>query len=263
MDTTTAAEKAKVSVRTIQRWCQRGIITAAKTAGRWVIESASLLRKITPKRSTMTRIEKHATDLGWTRTTQHRLHYRRRGFTHKVDYSHRGDAEFHAAVLEGTPETYDVARLSHPAQSLHNGYYWKLTSHDSSDSKPLDFRIDVDSPFSDSSEWQPVADRMIHAALQHAEGAPERRAQKSEGDAIASAESTVRQARQQQLAEREREAGPLATPRQVDYILTLLSERQRSGEGGGFYSGPTDRAGIEMMSRREASLYITSLKGDY
>ena len=33
--------------------------------------------------------------------------------------------------------------------------------------------------------------------------------------------------------------------------------------GGGFFSGPTDRAGIEELSKREASMYITSLKGDY
>jgi len=55
----------------------------------------------------------------------------------------------------------------------------------------------------------------------------------------------------------------LATPRQVDYILTLLDRRARSGDGGGFFSGPTDRAGIEKLSRSEASSYIDSLKGDY
>lgn len=56
MDTTTAAEKAKVSARTIQRWCQRGIIAATKTAGRWAIDADSLLRKIQPKGKAMTEI---------------------------------------------------------------------------------------------------------------------------------------------------------------------------------------------------------------
>ncbi|MER5882731.1 hypothetical protein ABT160_02765 [Streptomyces sp. NPDC001941] len=56
---------------------------------------------------------------------------------------------------------------------------------------------------------------------------------------------------------------PMVTPKQVDFILSLLDQRRRSGDGGGFMSGPTDRAGIEGLTRREASTYITSLKEDY
>ncbi|MYU22864.1 hypothetical protein [Streptomyces sp. SID8352] len=57
---------------------------------------------------------------------------------------------------------------------------------------------------------------------------------------------------------------PMATPAQVEYILDLLAQRHRSGDGGGFImNGPTDRAGIESLTRAKASLYITSLKGDY
>lgn len=62
----------------------------------------------------------------------------------------------------------------------------------------------------------------------------------------------------------EAEKAPLpATADQVDLILTLLRERARSGEGGGFYSGATDRAGIARMTRDQASSYINSLRGDY
>jgi hypothetical protein len=56
---------------------------------------------------------------------------------------------------------------------------------------------------------------------------------------------------------------PMATPRQVDYIMSLLDRRERNGDGGGFMYGPTDRAGVERMTRAEASLYITSLKEEY
>jgi hypothetical protein len=46
MDTTTAATEAKVTVATIRNWARRGIIAATKTAGRWVIDAASLARRI-------------------------------------------------------------------------------------------------------------------------------------------------------------------------------------------------------------------------
>jgi len=54
-----------------------------------------------------------------------------------------------------------------------------------------------------------------------------------------------------------------ATPRQVTHILDLLARRQASGEGGGFYSGPTSREEVAKMTRENASLYIRSLGGDY
>jgi len=66
-----------------------------------------------------------------------------------------------------------------------------------------------------------------------------------------------------EAAERARTAQNLATERQISYILDLLAQRRRSGEGGGFFNGPTDRAGIAALSRSEASAYIDSLKGDY
>jgi hypothetical protein len=65
------------------------------------------------------------------------------------------------------------------------------------------------------------------------------------------------------LAQARADKGELATPRQVDYILQLLQAREYSGEGGGFFVGPKDRAGIEELSKAQASAYIRSLKGDY
>ncbi|WP_327300358.1 hypothetical protein [Streptomyces goshikiensis] len=46
MNTTTAATQAKVTVATIRHWARRGVIAATKTAGKWVIDSASLARRI-------------------------------------------------------------------------------------------------------------------------------------------------------------------------------------------------------------------------
>lgn len=49
------------------------------------------------------------------------------------------------------------------------------------------------------------------------------------------------------------------TDKQVTYILSLLGNRDE----GGFYNGPTTLAGIQAMSRQDASLYIDSLSGNY
>lgn len=46
MNTTTAATQAKVTVATIRTWCRKGVIAATKAAGRWVIDAASLARRI-------------------------------------------------------------------------------------------------------------------------------------------------------------------------------------------------------------------------
>ncbi|MEO3976286.1 hypothetical protein [Streptomyces sp. CAU 1734] len=56
---------------------------------------------------------------------------------------------------------------------------------------------------------------------------------------------------------------PMATPAQIEHILRNLARRQRTGDAGGFMTGPTDRDGIARMTRREASKYITSLTEDY
>jgi len=46
MNTTTAATQANVTIATIRTWCRRGVIAAAKTAGKWVIDTASLTARI-------------------------------------------------------------------------------------------------------------------------------------------------------------------------------------------------------------------------
>jgi len=94
-----------------------------------------------------------------------------------------------------------------------------------------------------------VADRPRRAAL-----AAER---KAEAEAQAAAEK--------QAAAEAAERAKYATPRQVDFILTLLAEREfRAFPDPGFIiDGPTERAAIEKLTKEQASAYISSLKGDY
>lgn len=54
-----------------------------------------------------------------------------------------------------------------------------------------------------------------------------------------------------------------ATGRQVDYIMSLLVKRARSGDRGGFMLGPTTREGVAQMTRTDASAYIDSLRETY
>ncbi|MFF0597902.1 hypothetical protein [Streptomyces antibioticus] len=46
MNTTAAATEARVTVATIRTWCRIGAVAAAKAAGRWVIDTASLAARI-------------------------------------------------------------------------------------------------------------------------------------------------------------------------------------------------------------------------
>ncbi|MEV8523107.1 hypothetical protein AB0451_02965 [Streptomyces sp. NPDC052000] len=46
MDTTAAALEAHVTADTIRTWCRIGAVDAVKTAGRWVIDTASLAHRI-------------------------------------------------------------------------------------------------------------------------------------------------------------------------------------------------------------------------
>ncbi|PVC80538.1 hypothetical protein DBP19_35975 [Streptomyces sp. CS090A] len=46
MNTTAAAQTANVTVNTIRAWARNGVIAATKTAGRWIIDTASLAHRI-------------------------------------------------------------------------------------------------------------------------------------------------------------------------------------------------------------------------
>lgn len=276
MNTTAAATQANVTVATIRTWCRHGVITATKTAGRWVIDATSLNHRIAigQRKARMTtqptyRLEQGTTtQYGTERTTWTivRTDGTPAGYGPDKDlriwdatFYSREAAEFYARFYENTPAGFRIEKTIPRAGRMDRSTYWRVTGSTEGDPRNLDMKINADeNPFETAK-----VDILINWVNQYVAGAPERIAKKAEQDAIAAAEATVREAREAQLEEARRQKGPLATPRQVEYILQLLDRRQRTGEGGGFFYGPTDRAGIEEMSKAEASTYITSLKGNY
>jgi hypothetical protein len=253
MDTTTAAKTAAVTVATIRRWCRYGAVTATKATGRWNIDEASLRHRITIGRKRVAKYEVREvtkTSIG-REYTVYAIVPAGKNNAFGVTYPKREDAEFHVDVADRIPDGYRVSKNSHPARSMRSGYYWKVEGPDG-------FRHTWDEG-NDKIHDATGGDLLVRIALEHAKDAPKRAAKK----AVAEAEQAVREARADQLAELQRQKGELATYRQVDYILDLLEQRRITGEGGGFFVGPTDRAGIEELSKNEATMYITSLKGDY
>lgn len=273
MDTTTAAQQAGVTVRTVRTWCRIGAVTATKQAGRWNITAASLARRIEIARERMPR---------YTVTETTRESYGRTYTSHTVtrvdgtpagplkgqdrrirdlSFAARDDAELACAFLNATPDEYRIERDTHPQRSIKAGRkFWRITGGPAGDPHPLRDTLDDGTRLKDGV--RPV-DHLINAAVHHAAGAAERIREHADRQAVASAEKQVREAREAQLAELRARKGELATPRQVDYILQLLAQRRRTGDGGGFFQGPTDRAGIEELTKAEASTYITSLKEEY
>lgn len=268
MNTTTAAARAGVTVATIRTWCRIGAVAATKTAGRWTIDAASLARRIAIGKDTrmadtpMYRIEEGVNRFGTTTYTVVRADGAKNDSRiYNATYEALGHAEIHAAFVNRTPAEYRVTREFYPARSIRSGYYWKARGARAGDPTDFNHKWD-DGQEVKGNNWPsshtPV-DVLISLALRHAEGADARIAKQAEADAIAAAEAAVREARQAQLAE----AGELATPRQVEYILRLLAARERSGEGGGFFVGPKTRGDIALLSKGAASTYITSLTGNY
>ncbi|MFD7093367.1 hypothetical protein [Streptomyces xanthophaeus] len=280
MNTTAAATQASVTVATIRTWCRIGAIAAIKAAGRWIIDAASLARRIAigHRSSRMSQTPKyrieHGTEVRYGSERDTYSIVRTDGTPStgldadsrlwNATYASLEAAELHREFLERTPNGYRLTRNFYSSRSIRNGYYWQVSGSLPEDPSTLtqtwDEGQEVKGSWAEGTTW---LDILIHWAVSHAEGAPERIAKKREADAIEEAESLVRKAREAQLRKLVRERGPLATPRQIDYILNLLAERKRTGEGGGFFYGPTDRAGIEELSKSDASSYIKSLTGDY
>src|SRR5690606_29076321 len=69
LTTADAAELAHVTTATVRAWCRMGAVRATKQAGRWVIDRASLLRRI----ALGTRPRYHVTDYGTAYTITYAL----------------------------------------------------------------------------------------------------------------------------------------------------------------------------------------------
>lgn len=109
MNTATAAAQAGVTIPTIRNWCRRGVIAAAKQAGRWLVDATSLAHRIAigamraKKEAPMTQQEPRATD-------------------RQVSYIMRlindlADSDFGLEFYDGPTQRSDVAALSQPQAS--------------------------------------------------------------------------------------------------------------------------------------------------
>ncbi|MFE9850287.1 hypothetical protein ACFYPN_15955 [Streptomyces sp. NPDC005576] len=259
MNTTAAARQANVTVATIRTWARNGVIAATKTAGRWIIDTASLAHRITigTWRKPVTEQPKYrieeATTIQYRReVTVYRVIYTGDGIewrTRHAEFTDRATAELHREFYELTPTCYHIERTVQGAQPQ-----WSLTGAPANDPAPL--RTFTTINMANTNQARDLARR----ANEHAAGTAQRIQDKAERAAIAAAETAVLEARESQLADLRKAKGDLATPRQVAYILNLLIEHP----GGGFVFGyPTTAAGIEELSKAQASRYITSLKGEY
>ncbi|WP_331726270.1 hypothetical protein [Streptomyces sp. NBC_00470] len=282
MDTTAAAAEARVTIATIRTWCRTGAVAATKQSGRWIIEPASLTVRIANgagKAKAMThqpmyRVEEGSQVLyrksrpAWAivRTDGTPAGYGpgEDSRIYKATFSRQETAELYAKFYENTPAGYYIDTYTPRITSMDRSTQWLLSGSTEGDPQEIKLTLSFDWTRNDGwPEGTTHVDVLIKWARDHAEGAAQRIQDKAERDAIEAAETAVREAREQQLAELRRQKGTLATEKQVDYILQLVAAHTRTGRGGGTLYGPTDRAGIEEMSKADASMYIDWLKGDH
>lgn len=86
--------------------------------------------------------------------------------------------------------------------------------------------------------------------------------EKLRAELAAKREAEAKEEAKEEAEQKAAEArGPLATERQVDYIMSLLS--QHGGQNATWFSaGPTTLKEVSLMTRRDASTYISALKGE-
>ena len=173
-------------------------------------------------------------------------------------YTRRDQAETHVAIATAAPGalvTYEPAPFDR-SRSFVRTATWVVEDAHNDDPRELKERYDVALGVTE------IAVRAGAAVATYREGRADRiqaRAEKA-----AKAEAIVAAAERAEIAELENKIGPLATERQIDYILILQARRARSGEGGGFINhNPATRDELRRTSRETASNIIDSLTGNY
>ncbi|MDH6130350.1 hypothetical protein [Kitasatospora sp. GP82] len=109
MNTATAAAQAGVTIATIRTWCRRGVITAAKTAGKWAIDAASPayrinLGKLLRKARTITLTPELIIALGgrrWQKNGMDRVYLNDWAAFAGLDVSYYGTGNVSGATLGG------------------------------------------------------------------------------------------------------------------------------------------------------------------
>jgi hypothetical protein len=109
MNTTTAAAKAHVTTATIRTWCRFGAVNATKTNGQWVIDEASLLRRINlgaPAKTTPTLSIETMLAIGgsrWTKAGRDRVYLNDWAPFAGIEASRYNTGNVSSATFDGDP----------------------------------------------------------------------------------------------------------------------------------------------------------------
>lgn len=121
MNTTVAALEAHVTAATVRTWCRMGAVAAVKTAGRWVIDSASLAARLAigamkrPAKKTIAFTIETMTAIGG-----------RRWQKNDMDRVYLNDwAEF-AGIETSRYNTGNISSASYQDQGISNSQAYKL-----------------------------------------------------------------------------------------------------------------------------------------
>lgn len=174
--------------------------------------------------------------------TDYRVHRDGRDVTGR-SFTSRERAEAVAALVELLPGGYQLNYAVQRAGSMNSNYGWYLTG----------------------PAWKSIYSADPTALIVHLQYAIEGEAARvAKANAKANEQAAAKIEREMAAtAEQIRQEMDLATDKQVGYIMTLLAKRARTGDGGGFMSGPTTIEGVRAMKRADASLYIDSLTERY
>lgn len=254
MNTTQAAALAHVTIATICHWLRYGAVKGTKTAGRWVIDTDSLTRRIelntkTPTKYTITT----GTNRYGTPTHTVTLTDQPGAPGRTWEYINPTHAQFHLNIANQLPDGYTIHRDRHPARSMQTGAYWALISAETA-------RNSRTGTIRTWNEDKANPALIIRIANEHAAEAPAREASRI----LAAENARIEAEAARRRAALEAQKGPLATEKQIDFIIRLIANRDYYGDGGGYITGyPTAREEIAELSRGEASRLISSLKEEY